>query len=100
VPFAFRRRELSPLSVPRAHAAAVALPGGRAAIVGGNTGPLDKPASGSCEETCWSSAAVDIVDLATGAVVAGPALREPREGATVAWRNGRILVAGGLADHG
>ncbi len=74
------------LFYPRADAAAVALPDGRVAIVGGRdeTGPV---------------LAVEIYDPAIGALVAGGSLAMPRDDAAVAvTRSGHVVVAGGTVD--
>lgn len=98
--FTFRRRELPPLSVPRSGAAAAVLVDGRVAVIGGSTRGRAEPGSGECEERCWSAAAVDIVDVVRGTVVAGPPLGAARESARAVGVGGRVLVMDGIADHG
>jgi hypothetical protein len=100
MPFTFHRRELPPLSVPRAGAAAVGLAGGRVAVIGGATRGREEGSDGACEVGCRSSAAVDVIDVARGLVVPGPPLRAARESAHAAAFGGRILVMGGIADYG
>lgn len=97
---AFRRRELPPLSEARARASAVVLADGRAAVIGGGTRGREAPADGVCEVRCWSSAAVDVVDVAREVVTRGPPLRVARESARAVAVGRRVMVMGGVADHG
>lgn len=96
----FRRRELAPLSVPRAFATAVGLGDGRVVVLGGNARRPGDTATGACEVACQSSDVVEIVDAERGAVTARAGLRAAREGARATRARGGVLVMGGIADYG
>jgi hypothetical protein len=100
MPLKLRRRDLPPLSVARARAAAVPLPDGRVMVIGGNARRSTEPKTGICEVRCWSTGTVEIVDIARGDVMARSPLHAPREAAWAGHANGSVAVAGGLADHG
>lgn len=100
--FVFHRRALAPLAVPRSRLAVTGtlLAGRFVAFAGGSTRRASDKTTGVCEVQCWSSGAVEILDVESGLLTRGPDLVEPRESAFCAWKEGQLLVAGGIADHG
>ena len=92
----FQRRDLPPLQEARSHAAALSLLlEGRVLVAGGGTRP-----TGECEVRCWSTGALDVVDIARAATLPLSPLRKARESARIALVNGTVFVAGGHVDNG
>lgn len=96
----FRRRDLPPLQEARSHAVALSLPDSRVLVAGGGTRRASERPTGACEVRCWSTGALDLVDVARGATLPLSPLRRPRDAAKAALSNGRVFIAGGHADNG
>lgn len=95
----FTRRTLPRLATPRANAAAIALADGRVAVLGGGT-RREGVAPGACELACYSSNAVELVDVARESIASAAPLHWARESAQVFSWEGRLVLLGGIADHG
>ncbi len=97
----FQRRDLPPLQEARSHAAALSLLlEGRVLVAGGGTRRASERPTGECEVRCWSTGALDVVDIARAATLPLSPLRKARESARIALVNGTVFVAGGHADNG